>query len=87
MKKQIENLSKKRGVQKACSLMDRAPVSLTGGCGSEAFSGNPATPALTFRKNNKKENPSVSSMDRASLTVDIIANNMNYLNFSNLRER
>ena len=95
-------LLKKRGVQKACSLMDRALVRLTRGCGSEAFSGNPcsssdfqitnqnrkvktfATPAFNPRRNNKKENPSFSSMDRARLTVDNIYNNNLYLNVSGL---
>jgi len=76
------------GVQKACSLMDRAFVSLTNRCGFETSSESPVTPALIPKSpldnnGNKKENPSKSLMDRASLTIDNLFSINLYLNVSN----
>jgi len=77
-----------RGVQKACSLMDRAFVSLTDRRGFETSSESPATPARIPKNKldndeNKKGNPSKGLMDRAPLTIDIISNINLYLNVSN----
>ena len=78
-----------RGVQKACSLMDRASVSLTGGCGFEAFAKIPPRLHLPLRHKfnpdySKKNNQAISLMDRtSSLTVDSIFNINLYLNVSN----
>ena len=82
----------KKGVQKACSLMDRALVLLTRGCESETFA--EISPCLHFsQKNNiinnkiKKENPSLSQMDRALLTIDKFSKDNNYLKLSGVLKK
>ena len=78
------NLSKRGGVQKACSSTDRALVQLTSRYGFDTRNGdNPVTPARTSNRKNKKEIPSKSSMDRAQLTSNHINTN-SYINVSNL---